>query len=202
MHPERARPLAPRRDVIARPDVSDAVLVRALCAGREHAFDVLVARHAAAVGAYLAQLVGPDAEDLAQEVFLKLHTRGDTIRGERVRVWLFAVARRAALDHLRRRGTRRRLLEGWRRAPRRRAAPSAHDELEGAELARALTAELAALPETWRSVVFLREREGLSYAEIGTILGLEEKTVSTRLSRARARLRTRLAPWLDAEGER
>lgn len=165
-------------------------------AGREHAFDVLVARYSGPVTGYLHQLTGADAEDVAQEVFLKLYTRAGTIRGSNLRVWLFAVARREALDLLRRRGTRRRALDGLRALAHCSVSPGVQEELEGAELTRMLEKEIAALPEEWRSIVFLREREGLGYSEIGAILDLGEKTVSTRLSRARAHLRERLGSWL------
>ena len=60
--------------------------------------------------------------------------------------------------------------------------------LERAELRRAVQRGLASLPEDYRRILMLRELSGLSYAEIGQVLRLEEGTVKSRLFRARKKL--------------
>ena len=61
-------------------------------------------------------------------------------------------------------------------------------ELERAELRQAVADGIAALPPQMREIVILRDISGLSYDEIGAVLGIEQGTVKSRLSRARSRL--------------
>lgn len=183
---------------------SDEVLVRALDEGTQHAFDVLVARHGARVRTYLGHLVSDPAlaEDLTQDVFVKLLTHTHAPMPGGPVVWLLHVARNLGLDHMRHRRVRERWLAGvrdgvtrwFRRAPERPEEALAQDELN-----RALTHELAQLPEVQRSVFVLREVEGLSYEAIGEVLDCSPKTVSTRLHRARVALRAALAEHAPAD---
>ena len=62
------------------------------------------------------------------------------------------------------------------------------ENFQRAELQRAVQRGLNTLPEEFRTILMLRELEGMSYAEIGEILHLEEGTVKSRLFRARSRL--------------
>ncbi|MEM9379130.1 MAG: sigma-70 family RNA polymerase sigma factor [Planctomycetota bacterium] len=197
-------PADPSRGPVDGP--SDDVLLRALADGREHAFDVLVARHGARVRTFLGHLVrdAAAADDLTQEVFLTVLTRAHArdrteTRDRSFQVWLMRVARNEAIDLLRRRGLHARLVarvrEGVGRVARRLASSPARpeDEVAHGELLGALEEGLAELPEPQRSVFLLREMEGMSYEEIGDVLECSPKTVSSRLHRARAALRERLA---------
>lgn len=206
--PGEARPSslqAPLRRPSRPEDPSDEALLQALAEGRGHAFDLLVARHGARVRSYLGHLVRDRslAEDLTQEVFLKVLTRAHTREpGRSFLVWLLRVARNEALDHLRRRGLHQRLVESVRSgvdrlARRGRRQPARPEQkLARDELYAALDAGLAELPETQRSVFLLRERDELSYEEIAAVLECSPKTVSTRLHRARLALREHLAEHL------
>jgi RNA polymerase sigma-70 factor (ECF subfamily) len=146
------------------------------------------------------------ADDLLQEVLVAIFR--SAARPDRARpfaVWLFSIARNAALSHLRRRAATTRLFELLATAPRaliarfeRRLPQPPPEELIGDEFAVAFDAALRALPEEFRAVFLLREREELSYEEIAAIVGIPAKTVSTRLVRARERLRRHLAPWFEA----
>lgn len=174
---------------------SDEVLLAALAAGRGHAFDVLVARHASRVQTFLRHLLGDAgaAEDLTQDVFVKVYEKHATRAAEqRFHVWLFRVARNIALDHLRHRRVHTRALDVVAGIAR-RAPETPPDALLGAELAAAVARGIARLPEPQRAVFLLREREELSYEEIGEVVGCAPKTVSTRLARARAKLRELLS---------
>lgn len=178
---------------------SDEDVLAAVAAGRPHAFDVLVARYGARVQTFLRHRVGDAAwaEDLAQEVFVKVFRHLDRREpGGSFPVWLFAIARNVALDHLRRRTLQRRVLDAaargdgpLARAMRRVRSLRPDEELATGELASALEDALAELPGEQREVFLLREREGLRYGEIAAVVGCGPKTVSTRLARARARLR-------------
>ena len=75
-------------------------------------------------------------------------------------------------------------------------APQPQQEAERRELHRQLREGLLALPEDYRSILVLREAEGLSYAEISAVTRLELGTVKSRISRGRALLRN----YLSANG--
>lgn len=190
---------APQRPVPGAP--SDAELLRAVEAGRSHAFDLIVARHGPAIRGYAAHLVSDAAaaDDAAQEAFVRLLRAGPgPAEDTSLRVWLLTVVRNIALDQARRGGVRRRFLDRVlsgsdpRRSGRRAPEPTPPQVLESREFGAALAAALAELPEPQRSAFLLRERDGLEYAEIAAVLGCPVKTVSTRLLRARRALRDRL----------
>ncbi len=185
---------------------SDEVLLRALADGRGHAFDLLVARHGPGVRTYLGHLVRDRAlaEDLTQEVFLKVFTRLETReQGRSFVVWLLRIARNEALDHLRRRGMHQRLVASVRAGVGRlarvvhRQPARPEEELAHGELLVALDRALVELPESQRSAFLLREQDGLSYEEIAAVMDCSPKTVSTRLHRARRALREILAEHLE-----
>jgi len=192
---------------VGRRPAADDVVIAAVAAGKPHAFDVLVARWGPRVGAYLRHVVGEPAwvDDLTQEVFVKVHDHlHEREPNASFAVWLFRIARNTALDFERRRRLHARTLEsaGKGRGPlarllARRRPPTPLAELESREFAVALELALAELPEPQRTVFLLREREELAYEEIAAVVGCPAKTVSTRLARARAYLRRRLAGFLE-----
>lgn len=125
---------------------------------------------------------------------------------ENFAVWIFRVARNLALDHLRRGKVQERALDGVASAWEGPTSPrhlsrTPERQLESVEFGRELERALRSLPEDMRSVFLLREREGLSYGQIAEVIGVPSKTVSTRLHRARAKLRGELAPYLGRPAE-
>ena len=129
-----------------------------------------------------------DAEDVAQEVFLRLVRKGPVFRDEEHgKAWLLRVTANCAGDLFR---------SPWRKRsrPLEEAAALAAPEREENHVLEAVFS----LPERYRAVVHLFYYEELSTAEIAAILGQKEGTVRTRLSRARGMLRTLLDEW---EGE-
>lgn len=127
-----------------------------------------------------------DAEDLSQDVYLKAY-RG--LRGLRhpdlAKEWLFRIARTTCLDHARRRRLERELRDSVRQRnavdPRTPEAASIAGERLGA-----LKSAVSRLPRKMREVFVLREYGGLSYEELGRVIGARAGTVMSRLSRARA----------------
>lgn len=199
--PSRVPELPPSPDAGA--ELTDHEILDLVAAGRLHAFDVLVSRYGARIRRYLGQLLGPDAaiDDLAQETFVKVFRRVRSYdRARSFPVWLFRVAHNEGLDHLRREQARRRALRGLQEAdgPVLRTVGTPLRELEANEFREHLDRALRELPETFRAPFLLRENEGLSYEEIGEIVGASAKTVSTRIHRARLRLRGLLASFLGA----
>jgi RNA polymerase sigma-70 factor, ECF subfamily len=142
------------------------------------------------VHAYALSLLGDraSAEDVTALAFERLYrARGrlDPRRGT-PRAWLFAIARNAALDELRRRG-RQPLVASV--AEPLVGMPDAGEQLEQAERRASVREALAALPARDREVVLLKFHGQLSNAELAEALGISESNAGTRLHRALGRLR-------------
>ena len=179
---------------------SDEEILDLVADGRHHAFDLIVARYGARVRRYLRQVAGSFAplDDLTQDVFVKAFREAGNRSGKGTfAAWLYRVARHRAVDHVRREQARRRAMGHVQDAEMRRpAAPSPSANLEAAEFQHRLEDALAQLNEEFRTAFLLREQEGMSYEEIAEVLEISPKTVSTRIHRARTRLRRLLQPWL------
>jgi RNA polymerase sigma-70 factor (ECF subfamily) len=176
----------------------DAALLARLRAGDARAFEELVTAHQHRIFGVALRMLGSraEAEDVAQETFLRAHRALGQFRGEaRLGTWLYAIASRLCLDRLAS-GERRHAGsdEALRRVPAEGGDAAA--ALERNELAQALHDAVAALPEDRRIVVILRDVEGLAYEEIAEVLGLELNTVRSRLHRARLDLKAKLERWL------
>lgn len=196
-------------------DPSDEALMLGVQAGDRAAYHALVERFTGEILSYATRLLRDRtwAEDLTQEVFLRLFQKAYTFRAEsKVSTWLYRVARNACFDHLKRRKHEPRPM-----APRGTGDPDEPGgglpdpldgqpgpprQLEQAELKERVTAALATLPERFRAPFVLVVLQGLSYDEAGAILGCSVKTLSSRLSRARDRFRRAMGDWMDAEAPR
>ena len=138
-----------------------------------------------------------EAEEIAQEVFLRAHRALAEFRGDaKLSTWLYAIASRLCLTRL---GSSERSMvrqgeERLRRLPHPASGPDA--ALEQGEREAALHRAISELPDERRIVVVLRDLEGLSYEEIATALGLEPGTVRSRLHRARMDLKDKLERFL------
>jgi RNA polymerase sigma-70 factor, ECF subfamily len=128
-----------------------------------------------------------DAEDLAQETYLRALRRVRELRDETLlKAWLCRVARNTCVDYLRRARLRR--FIGLSEAPEPRTHTTPETLLQDQERRRALRDAVAAMPGKLRDVLILREYGGLDYREISAALVIELGTVMSRLHRARARL--------------
>ena len=126
-----------------------------------------------------------DAEDVAQDVFLRLHRHGLGFATEAAfGAWLYRVTVNLCLDRLRSARPMEELpdLRGH--------GISAEAELLREEQKRKLMVAMAGLPPKERAAIVLREIEGLSTAEVASILGSTEATVRSQVANALARLRT------------
>ncbi len=144
-----------------------------------------------------------DAEDLVQETYARaLRGAAGFIAGTDLRAWLFRILRNAFLDMRRRQGRMPIDPEGEEQATERADPAAAEGWLRGdAELERLrrvvgeeIEGALGTLSEDARTVVLL-DVEGLSEAEIAEVMGCAPGTVKSRLFRARAALRERLADY-------
>jgi len=139
-----------------------------------------------------------EAEDVTQEVLLRLWRHQNGLDEERLGAWLLRVTRNACYDLLRKRRSDAAGLppaSSLDTAEARQAAsaePDPQARAEGADFRRRLLAALADLGEPYKSVVILREVQGLPHREIGEALGIPEVTVRVHLHRGRRKLRERL----------
>jgi RNA polymerase sigma-70 factor (ECF subfamily) len=177
---------------------NDSDLEHRLRRGDPRAFEELVIAYQHRVfGVALRMLRNRgEAEEIAQEVFLRVHRAVEDFRGEaKLSTWLYAITSRLCLNRLAS-GERRVSREGEESLERLRADadPAAH--VERVELEAALQRAITELPEERRIMVVLRDFEGLSYEEIATALDLPLGTVRSRLHRARTDLKEKLERFL------
>jgi RNA polymerase sigma-70 factor, ECF subfamily len=197
--PERyARSPAARR---AREDAvivaaRDRALAEHICSAdtfaADHAFSQLMQAYADRLIRFAYGFVKSRdaAEDLVQDVFVRVWERRATIRpDESLRAYLFTSVRRAALDLLKRRMVEARYATGsmhdlpaWNR-------PTIEERLDAQAIARAVSGALARLPERRRTALHLRYEEQLPFAVVAEVMGLSEKSVKHLVTRAVEELR-------------
>jgi RNA polymerase sigma factor (sigma-70 family) len=172
------------------PESDAAILARFARSGDEEAFAELVRRHGSAILGVCRRILrdGHAAEDAFQATFLLLAKKADSLRRpEQLGCWLHGVARRTALK------LRGRLLRRLtRERPFDESAVVPSDPID-ADLGPAVDAAIEQLPWKYRLPVVLCYLQGMTNAEAAVALGCPTNTVSTRLARARQRLRGRLA---------
>ena len=158
-------------------------------------FEALYATFFPRIVRYLTRLVGPDgAEDLAQEVFIKISRSLGEFRGESsLSTWVYRIATNAAWDQLRGAEHRSSVSAVSPCGDEDAAVPdlsvSAEQQVIRGEMSECVRSLVDELPESYRTVLVLSEVESLRDAEIADILGVTLETVKIRLHRARARLR-------------
>ena len=194
--------------IMALRDPDIRLMLRVRADDRE-AFADLVDRYRHRLVGIMNHLIGnaDEAEDLAQEVFLRVfRTRHKYTPKAKFSTWLFTIANNLALNAIRDRQRRRALpLEVgdsgphglWPTDPTAadRAPPPAHN-LQQQELAAVIRSALDDLNERQRVAVVLNKFEDMNYADIANVMGLTAKAVKSLLSRARAKLRERLQPYI------
>lgn len=174
---------------------ADAELARGLVDGDEGAIRELVGRYGGLVFTVAHRVLGnrAQAEDVAQHTFVQAWRNAETFEpGRDFAPWLATIARRAAIDEMRR-GRRRpaeALEDADSRTPGLITLPPSEEQIE---TVWAVRAAIDSLDETDREVVRLRHLDGLSQADIADRLGLPLGTVKSRVHRAQRKLANRLA---------
>jgi RNA polymerase sigma-70 factor (ECF subfamily) len=157
--------------------------------------------HSEDVHRIVSRLLGPgaspaDVEDLVQQVFVAVHDALPRFRGDaKPTTWLYGIASRTVLGHLRGRRRHRRMVETLEAIQEVAPSESTHPENEAAQrqaLTRVWRALMSIKPKK-RVVFLLFEVEGLTGREIADALHIKEATVHTRLYHARRELDARLA---------
>ncbi|MCA9684012.1 MAG: sigma-70 family RNA polymerase sigma factor [Myxococcales bacterium] len=196
-------------------DARDRRLVRRLKQGDERAFQELVHTYQDRIFGLVYRMIGnrQEAEDIAQEVFISVYRGIGNYRGEgRFYTWLYRIASNTTKNRLK-------YLKGrnFHRAADIDETPAAHmkgsdggpmvalqSHVPGPEatvqanrLEEIVQREIANLEPEHRLLIVLRDIQGMSYAEILNITGLQEGTLKSRLHRARLALKQRLEPHLE-----
>ena len=183
----------------------DKVLVGYAQKGQTRAFSELVRRHQMRIFHTAFGMVGnrEDADDLAQLAFIKAFQSLHQFRGQSLfSTWLYRISINCCLDWIKSQQRKYDVKmddEWWFRQADGEAlfaGPKRTDyRVEQGELRDVLTQVLADMPPNFRSVLVLRELNGLSYQEIASVEGCSVGTVKSRLFRARAQLRKLLRPF-------
>jgi RNA polymerase sigma factor (sigma-70 family) len=158
--------------------------------GEREAFDALVSRWHAPLWSFIRRAAGDDAvaEDILQDAWLRIvRGLGRLSDPSRLAPWLFAIARRAVIDHIRRRSSRPPAVE-LEEETHPTEEPST-DQWEEIELVQDAVADLAPADRETVALFYLQE---LDLREIAEVLGIPVGTVKSRLHRARGLLRKHL----------
>lgn len=189
---------------------ADATLMLAFQRGDEAAFRALFERHSRAMVAFCHHFVrdAARAEELAQDVFVKLYRAADRYRPTaRFKTFLYRIASNHCLNELRRGEYAARAAE-----PRPGEGPADPDALastaptpeasaEGAALEHAVGALLERLPEKQRAALVLCRLEGMSYEEIADVLQTSVSAVKSLVHRATVSAAAALAPFMPSAQE-
>jgi RNA polymerase sigma-70 factor (ECF subfamily) len=180
--------------------MADSDLITRAAGGDPAAFQALVERHRSMVYRVAYQFAGNhfDAEDIAQEVFLKVYRSLDKFRQDaQLSSWMYRIVMNACIDHRRRQHpaavapfgeeAEQKLLN----TPE--ETPGPESRAYAGELGQVLESEINRLPHGQRIVFVMRHHQGLKLGEIADALGLAEGTVKRQLHAAVHRLRHALS---------
>ena len=189
-------------------EIPDLTLVQRVQQGDRRAFDQLVLRYQHKVLKLVMRYMRnhAEAEDIAQEAFLKAYRAIHSFRGDSAfYTWIYRIAINTAKNALV--AAKRRPLdsdldlqdpEQNERNGRLRDEATPESLLLTDEIRQTVDAAIGALPEDLRRAVVLREYEGLSYEEIAAVMGCPVGTVRSRIFRAREAIDRQLRPVFDA----
>ena len=188
-------------------EASDLMLVERVQRGEARAFDYLVLRYQHKVLKLIMRYVRDpvEAEDVAQEAFIKAYRALPTFRGDSAfYTWLYRIAINTAKNALvsnKRRPVDYNLdlqdSEQYEMQARLKDSETPEGLLLTDEIRETVNAAIADLPEDLRTAIMLRELEGMSYEEIAAAMECPVGTVRSRIFRAREAIDKRLRPIFD-----
>lgn len=189
----------------------EPVLVAAIQAHDDAACEELVRRYGPAMLAVARRLVGhqQDAQDAVQDAFVSAFRALPTFRGEsRLSTWLHRIVVNAALMQMRRRRRHPEepiepflptFTDGGHHTRGVRAWHASEAALDAQETRVAVRAAIAGLPESYRTVLLLRDIEEYTTHDVAMLMGVTTNAVKVRLHRARQALVTQLTPMFGVE---
>jgi RNA polymerase sigma-70 factor (ECF subfamily) len=200
-----------RRKAVARGDFSeltDAEVMLELRSGNVAAFDVLLAKYRKPIVHFMFRMVHNQAvaEELAQEVFLRIYRSRETYRAEaRFSTWLYRIATNLGVNHARDTRHERSASTVYLDEPDSEtgttpdvadATPSAEANILRRERMKAIRQHVMALPERQKTAVLMHKYEGMDYRQIGEVLKLSESATKSLLFRAYQTLREKLKDFV------
>lgn len=192
---------------------ADLLLVRRVQSGDREAFSLLVSKYQRKLLRLIMRLVRDpaEAEDVAQEAFIKAYRALPNFRGESAfYTWLYRIAVNTAKNWLMSQGRRMpvmsEILDEDTDSADELGLLQNHETPErllmSKQIGETVNAAMDALPEDLRTAIALREIEGLSYEEIAQVMDCPIGTVRSRIFRAREAIAQSLRPLLDAAADR
>jgi RNA polymerase sigma-70 factor (ECF subfamily) len=187
---------------------SDAAIMLRVAEGDEASFNYLVARYHRPMIHFLFRMVRNQAiaEELAQEVFLRVYRARDGYRAEaRFTTWLYRIATNLAVNHARDTRHERAAQTIYLDAPDEETGttpevadsePSVEQRLMRDERMGAIRAHVMALPERQRMAALMHKYQGMDYRQIGEVLKLSESATKSLLFRAYETLRDKLKDFV------
>jgi RNA polymerase sigma-70 factor (ECF subfamily) len=187
---------------------SDAAIMLRVAAGDEAGFNYLVGKHYRAMMHFLFRMVHNQAvaEELAQEVFLRVYRSRESYRAEaKFTTWLYRIATNLAVNHARDTRHERSAQNVYLDAPDEETGttpdvaddePNVEQNLLRQERMAAIRKHVMALPERQRMAVLMHKYQGMDYRQIGEVLKLSESATKSLLFRAYQTLRERLKDFV------
>ena len=187
---------------------SDAAVMLRLAAGDEGAFNFLVQKYHRAMIHFLFRMVHNEAvaEELAQEVFLRVYRSRESYRAEaKFTTWLYRIATNLAVNHARDTKHERAAQNIYLDAPDEETGttpevaddePTVEQRLLRDERMAAIRKHVMALPERQRMAVLMHKYQGMDYKQIGDVLKLSESATKSLLFRAYQTLRDKLKDFV------
>ena len=130
-----------------------------------------------------------DAEDVTQEVFIKLWQHWQKIDHSKLGGWLMRVAHNAVIDHVRKQKPSKEALDHYVEVDEQSGANHEEDQIDQQQFKRQLLRCIKSLDDPFRSIIIMRDVQGMSYAEIQSTLDMSDSQVKVYLHRARRKLR-------------
>lgn len=146
-------------------------------------------RHRVLSFAHYSLRVREDAEDVTQEVFIKLWQNWQKIDHEKLGAWLMKVAHNSVIDHVRKQRPQQTNLDQYAEVEDQVGEESDATQLDQQQFKRQLQSAIKSLEDPFRSIVIMRDIQGMSYEEIQGSLELSASQVKVYLHRARRKLR-------------
>jgi RNA polymerase sigma-70 factor (ECF subfamily) len=187
---------------------SDAAIMLRVAAGDEAGFNYLVGKYHRAIIHFLFRMCRNEAvaEELAQEVFLRVYRSRESYRAEaKFTTWLYRIATNLAVNHARDTRHERSAQTIYLDAPDEESGttpdvaddePSVEQRLMRDERMGAIRTHVMALPERQRMAVLMHKYQGMDYREIGDVLKLSESATKSLLFRAYQTLRDKLKDFV------
>jgi RNA polymerase sigma-70 factor (ECF subfamily) len=203
-----SRPAPGSGTQIALDPESDAAIMLRVAAGDESSFNYLVAKYHRPMIHFLFRMIRNQAiaEELAQEVFLRVYRARESYRAEaRFTTWLYRIATNLAVNHARDTRHERTAQTVYLDAPDAETGttpdvaddePSVEQRLMRDERMAAIRNHVMALPDRQRMAVLMHKYQGLDYRQIGEVLKLSESATKSLLFRAYQTLRDKLKDFV------